>query len=306
MRKRVFVFLFSLFLLFLSVQSSFAAGATIVLSPQSGSFGKAFRIDLVIDGQGDKFNAAQSNVDLSSNLKVDDLVLGDCNFSFLHTPTGQNPSFAGVMLSTYATKCTAYSLTVVPVEKGKGTITLSKGSVRRYGDAKEILSSAGIGTYTLTGIGKVTGDANVNVSGAPKDNSYSVIFKVISAENTPIQGDTVQLSSVGKKSEKSATTDSSGKVQFRGLKSGVYDATVLSNGRKVGETIINLSGANHVVELGINLGMQKNNPLMKDTQSFLAKLTASPVMMGGVLVLGILLGIVIAVVVVKLSGKKAK
>ncbi len=151
MQKVFSAFVLSIICFFtLTVQGAFAASTTMDLSPQSGSYGKPFTVNLVIDGHGDKFNAAQATVALSPNLKIQNLVLGDCNFSFLHTPTIQTPSFAGVILSSSATKCTVYTLTLVPVAKGNGSISLTKASVRRFGDAANVLSSTHNATYTLT------------------------------------------------------------------------------------------------------------------------------------------------------------
>src|SRR5258708_9599806 len=144
MKKTLFVSLVSFLFFFISVvlvHPAFATGSTIAPSPSTGSFGKPFTVNVVVDGQGDKFNAAQATVNITSNLKIQDVELGDCNFSFLKTPSVENPSFAGIIISTYSTKCTAYTLTLAPIQKGKTTITLTKGSVKRYGDAKEILSS---------------------------------------------------------------------------------------------------------------------------------------------------------------------
>src|SRR5258708_18625126 len=108
--KRLSVVIASGTLIFLSaVSNALAANTTIGPSPEIGSYGKPFTVNMVIDGHGEKFNAAQATVTLSSNLKVKDLTLGDCNFSFLHTPSAQDPSFAGIIISTYSTKCTAYT-----------------------------------------------------------------------------------------------------------------------------------------------------------------------------------------------------
>src|SRR5260221_6385566 len=110
-------------LLTISNREAYAANTTIGLSPSTGSFGKSFKVDLVIDGHGDRFNAAQAKVDVLSNLAIQDLVLGDCNFSSLKTPSTQDPSFTGIIISTYSTKCTVYTLILVPTAIGRGTIT---------------------------------------------------------------------------------------------------------------------------------------------------------------------------------------
>src|SRR5258708_32823465 len=87
-----------LLILILPIHSAVAASSTIGFSPETGYITKPFTVDVVVNGHGDKFNAAEATVTFSSNLKIKDLTLGNCNFSFLHTPTVQNPSFAGVII----------------------------------------------------------------------------------------------------------------------------------------------------------------------------------------------------------------
>jgi hypothetical protein len=304
MKKIIFslVIFLSFFISFTTIQPVFAAGATIALSPQSGSYGKPFKVNLIVNGNGDKFNAAQATVSISSNFKIQDLELGDCNFSFLKTPTVQDPSFAGIIISTYSTKCTAYTLTLVPIQKGKAIITLSKGSIKRYGDAHEIFSSAVNGTYIVTGVAKDTAPLGTEAKNTSQNGLYTLYLKVI-ASNNPVQNATVILNAVSKENNQQAPTDNTGTAHFSNLKSGVYDATVKQGFNKVGETIVNVSGANHILSLTINLDAQKNNPLMK-AGSFLASLTANPFILAGFLVLGIIIGVGIALLVIKLIGKR--
>lgn len=302
--KKILSSLITLFLLLISVvftQPVFASGATIAPSPSNGSYGKPFTVNMVVDGSGDKFNAAEATVNISSNLKIQDVELGDCNFSFLKTPTAENPSFAGIIISTYSTKCTAYTLTLAPIKKGTGTITLTKGSVKRYGDAHELLSATSNGIYTLTGVVKDV--LGTETKGTSQNGLYALNLKVI-ASNKPVQNATIMLTSVSKTNNQQATTDSTGTAHFSNLTSGVYDATVKQGFNKVGETIVNVSGANHVLSLTINLDTQKNNPLMKAGGSFLASLTANPLLLVGILVIGIIVGVSIALLIVKLIGKK--
>ncbi len=305
MKKTLFVSLVSFLFFFISVvlvHPAFATGSTIAPSPSTGSFGKPFTVNVVVDGQGDKFNAAQATVNITSNLKIQDVELGDCNFSFLKTPSVENPSFAGIIISTYSTKCTAYTLTLAPIQKGKTTITLTKGSVKRYGDAKEILSSTVNGAYTLTGIAKDAATLGTETKNTSQNGLYTVNLKVI-ASNNPVQNASVALNSVSKENNQQATTDITGTAHFSNLKSGVYDAAVKQGFNKVGETIVNVSGQNHVLSLTINLDAQKNNPLMK-AGSFLASLATNPLLLIGMLVIGIIVGVSIALLIVKLLGKK--
>ncbi len=302
LKKILFSFITSL--LFISIvfaQPVFASGATIGPSPNSGSYGKSFTVNMVIDGNGEKFNAAEAAVDVSSNLKIQNLTLGDCNFSFLRTPSIENPSFAGIIISTYSTRCIAYTLTLAPVQKSAATITLSKGSIKRYGDAHEILSSTMNGTYTLTGVVKDV--LETDTKNTSQNGLYTLSLKIVSA-NAPVQNAIITLNAVSKQNNRQGITDNSGTASFANLKSGIYDAIIKHDNNKVGETIVNVSGANHILSLTINLDTQKNNPLMKGGGSFLASLTTNPLLLLGVLVIGIILGISIAILIIKLYGKK--
>lgn len=302
MKKTLFVLVTFLFSNIAIVHPAFASGASIAPFPNSGSYGKPFTVNIVIDGQGEKFNAAQATVNVSSTLKVEDLELGDCNFSFLKTPSVQNPSFAGIIISNYSTKCTAYTLTLAPIKKGKGTVILTKGSIKRYGDAHEILSSTMNGTYTLTEVVKDAATLGTETRNTSQNGLYTLNLKVV-ASNNPVQNANVTLTAVSKENNQQATTDITGIAHFSNLKSGVYDATVKQGFNKVGETIVNVSGQNHVLSLTVNLDTQKTNPLMK-AGSLFASLTTNPVFLIGVLVIGIIVGVVVALLIVKLLGKR--
>lgn len=303
--RTVFSLLLSLFcLFFLSVPSVLAASTTMSVSPQSGSYGSPFTVSLVIDGHGDKFNAAQATVTLSPALATKDLTLGDCNFSFLKTPSIQNPSFAGVILSAYATKCTVYTVTLVPTAKGQGAITLSKTSVRRYGDAANVLSATTNGSYTLTAALKapaVLGTQSVNGS---QNGLYTVILKIQSSQDAPVSDATVLLNPVAGKSKQQGTTDATGTVRFSNLQAGIYDATVEENKTKVGENIINVSGQSNVLTLGINLKGEQQNPLLKTTNPFFKTLSTSPLLIAGIVLVGVIAGTVLTIVLTRLKGSR--
>ena len=84
MKKVLFILAITILLFpLLGIRKSYAESATIGFSPATGSFGKEFVVSLLVDGHGDKFNAAQATVHASSSLAIKDLVLGDCHFSFL-------------------------------------------------------------------------------------------------------------------------------------------------------------------------------------------------------------------------------
>ena len=197
-------------------QSTYAASATMSLSPATGSYdaGNAFSVDLVIDGNGDAFNAAKATVEVSAGLQINDVFLGDCNFSFITTPTATNPSFVGAILGDSSQLCTVYTLSLTPVAQGTGLITISGASVKKYGSAEEILQSAQNGTYTLNlaSGSSSEGDTPTQETTESSDQSINqtasivpesepglttVVLKVVDNNNNPVSGATVSLSTAG-------------------------------------------------------------------------------------------------------------
>ncbi len=136
--------------------------ATIAATPANGTFavGQQFSVNVVINGNGQAFNAAESDISVSSNLTVNSLALvspssGGCNFTFAtgaSTPTASNPSFSGAILNGSSEVCTLYTLTLTANALGSGGITFNNSSVKAYSDSSEILASAGNGSYTVSAI----------------------------------------------------------------------------------------------------------------------------------------------------------
>lgn len=224
-----------------------AAKTTISATPLSGSYATAFQVDVVIDGNGDVFNAAEAIASVSANLSVQDVVLGDCNFSYISPPGAANLSFQGVALGKSLKKCTVYTAKLAPKAQGTGSLTLSSVSVKRYGDAANVLASVQGGSYTLTG----TVSVNAQDVPVPQEGMYSVVLNVSSVkENAPLEGVKVSLKSVEADKPLEATTDKSGRAQFLNIPSGVYQQTAQGY---AGDTIINVTGPNKVLVLGIKL-----------------------------------------------------
>ncbi len=115
---------------------------------------------------------------------------------------------------------------------------------------------------------------------------------------------TVFLNQVANKKQQQATTDATGAVQFPNLQPGIYDATVEENNTKVGESIINVSGQNHVLTLGINLKDQQKNPLLKNANPLLKTLATSPLLIAAILLVGISAGTGIALLLTRLKRSK--
>lgn len=131
------------------------APVVIAVSPSSSNVtvGTPFNVDVVVNGGGQIFNAAQATVSLSSNLTVSSLhnpTANACNLQYTQTPSASNTSFAGAIFNGSSTNCKVYSLTIIPSSVGTGTITLTNGAIKSYADASEILTGVTNGTYTIT------------------------------------------------------------------------------------------------------------------------------------------------------------
>lgn len=264
------------------------------ITPQTGSYAASFPVSLVIDGHGDVFNAAQATVTLSNTVKITDLVLGDCNFSFIKTPSTTDPSFEGAILGTSSKKCAVYTLTLSPIAKGNAQVTVTKATVKRYGDAAEVLSSHQDGSYIITGTtGAVTKatQAQQTTIPTPSNGLYTVVIKVLSSDNAPVNQASVNLVTVAGSTPLAATTDTKGTAQFPNIKSGVYSISIVKQNRELAKNILNVAGPNHILTLSINIKTQQDNPLLK--MQSLQKSTLPIFVVIGVLVIGVLAGVVI-------------
>src|SRR4051812_16681289 len=109
------IFVFSLFIFGFNFAGEVsAAGAVIQVSPNTGKYntGDTFAVSVIADGGGTQFNVAQADVTVSSNLQVQNVVFGDCNFSFVTTPDAGNLNFVGAILGGKSAKCTVYTVTL--------------------------------------------------------------------------------------------------------------------------------------------------------------------------------------------------
>ena len=246
--------------------------ATISVSPGSASLtnNQSFTVNVRVDGQNENFNAAQANVALSTNLTVTDLILGDCGFSFAKTPEVANPSFVGVILGGSSRDCTVYSLTITP--KGEtndnATITLTNGSVRRAGNAAELLTGIGNGNYTFGGgnvgsgvtnifstqtqITPVTGTANT-IELEEDLSAYTVAIKVVDSNDQPIENAVVkitpQLATGGTVQE--VKTNKEGIAEFKNVPQDMYTVAAEYDNKVLAEQIINAKGKDSVLTLGL-------------------------------------------------------
>lgn len=125
---------------------------TVSPSTQNVTAGSSFNVNVVVNGGGQEFNAAQATVNVSSNLTVNNLhnpTTNACNLQYTLTPSASNPSFAGAIFNGSSTGCTVYTLTLTPVSSGIGTITFTNGAIKSYANAGEILTGVTNGTYSI-------------------------------------------------------------------------------------------------------------------------------------------------------------
>jgi len=247
MKKVLLITGFNLvFFLLAAVHPVFAKSTVMRITPAEGSFDKTFVESLTIEGNGDKFNAAEATVTLSPNLVVDEIEPGDCNFSFIKTPTTSDPSFSGVLLSKASSSCTVYKLTLVPVDYGEASVKISHGSVKRFGDAAEVLNASMYGLFTLTGIDTPT-HKNTASASATTGELYVLNLKFNDLANKPITNSNVLLTNPDKTVSLDKSTDSKGVAEFADLKSGVYAADLSKDGVQLSEQIINVVGKQHTI-----------------------------------------------------------
>lgn len=257
--------------------------ATIRVSPFSGSLvaNRTNSIEVTIDDTKDVFNAAQASVTLSENLTVTDLIMGDCNFSFIKTPGTQDPSFVGVSLGSSMKKCTVYTLNVIPSGSDPATITISDGSVKKAGDAQELLTgvqnaSFKIGTGNIgeivnnffvssaisNTIVPVTDASTTPLKSSENLDSYSVEVKVYDKNNKPVKNSIVTLEPqlASKTDLKEVKTNNEGVAEFKGVTANTYTVRAKSEGEVLAEQIINAQGQEPVLVMGLKDEKPAQNP----------------------------------------------
>lgn len=145
------------------------AANTAVMSayPATGSYsvGTNFNIAIVVDGGGQTFNAAQAKIALT-NLTVQSIQPGTCNFTYTQTPTVLNTSFAGAILGGSTTNCTVLTMTVSTLTAGNASLTFNTPEVvSDDGNGTLILQTVNNGAYTI--ISNPTPTPTVVASTAP-------------------------------------------------------------------------------------------------------------------------------------------
>jgi hypothetical protein len=284
--------LFTVFIFFIvSNKIVFAGNTTIEVSPNSGEkpIGTPFSVDLTIQGNGDVFNAAQATVTVSNNLAIKNLETGDCNFSFVNTPTITNPSFVGVLLGSSQKTCTVYTITLIPTADGQGSITLSNASVKSFPDALNVLASLQNGTYIITAADGehslspkpiLPTEVITNIPTMQEKQTHSSPYTITLRDdhNTPLSGITIILDPApsGPPDTEQTTpetgtpiptsfpvqiakTDVQGIATFANVPQGVHTAVVLDDKKELAKNTFTVTGQNHTLVMGITAKKPANN-----------------------------------------------
>jgi hypothetical protein len=275
------------------VTRAFAAGPSISVNPATANWtvGQTYSVQFVVDGSGQEFDVASADVGFSSNLSVQGVVLGDCNFAFVKTPSTQNLSFAGAILGGSSNHCTAFTAQIKPVNSGIGAVTLSNGSIISHtSPSHEIISSVQNGRFALNNEGvtaqvispvppvlvsptrvpaRTTQPTPQTVAARqsqiasivePAATSYKLDITVFDPLLNPAINRLVELVNLDKKQ----TTNKAGQVEFRGVVGGVHTIQVKDKNKNLAEQIVNLSGPQQVYALSI---IESQNKLPQPTQS---------------------------------------
>lgn len=283
-------------LLSLRANQAFAASTILQTNPAGGSYNALFSVNVVIDGHGDAFNAAKAEVSVPQSLFIQELVLGDCNFSFTSTPSTSNPSFEGIILGGKSKKCTVYSLKLIPAKTEEAKIIFNNAAVLRYGDAVNVLSSVKNATFSITAIPNPP--TPLPNSSSSEGASYSLEVTILTdrgeaASNIGVSIKTPDGSELSKK-----FSDTKGLVQFNELEKGIYSINVEAEKDNVQETIVNVSGKNQLISLSIKL---KSNPAVLGLSS---DSSLTPFIIGGSAIL--IMAILWLILRVRITKRKLK
>lgn len=269
---QIFTLLLVPFLFIFVTLKAHAAGGSIVLSPVSGSFsaGSTITTELKIDGGGIPFNAAKATVRLQPNQNIQDLIIGDCDFSFIKTPTISDPSFVGVLLGDSRDSCVAYSLTFTAQTAGTQGITLSDGSIKAFQGAYELLTGLTDASFTITGTSQSNSisSAPITPTTAPArtpsgERLYSVKYSFVVPEKINVTEVTALLDTQMPTETKVLAKAKGGSparlsVTFENVLEGVHTLKALHKGKILAEQIVNVTGENKDIVLGSTVTPKSN------------------------------------------------
>jgi hypothetical protein len=246
-------------LLLVTTTHTYASSGIISANPATGNFsrGETFNASVKVDGGGTLFNAAKAYVSVSPNLSVQSLVLGDCNFAFVTTPSNETLSFAGVILGDSSLSCTVYTLKLKAESGGEAYILVSDGSIKAYQGAAEILSAAHGSSFSISG----TSGNNLIPSPTQPPLSLTDVALYTLTYTIPVVGN---ISSATTR----ITLDPSGPnpmvvtptqlpddklvlvATFENVPAGVHTISIFNNEKEVSKQVINIAGQNRNIALG--------------------------------------------------------
>ena len=274
-KLRIITFLLLPFLFIIFSLKANAAGGSIVLSPVSGSFsaGSTITTEVKIDGGGIPFNAAKATVKLQPNQNIQDLIIGNCDFSFIKTPTISDPSFVGVLLGDSRDSCIAYSLTFTAYTAGIQGITLSDGSIKAFQGAYELLTGLTDASFTITGNSQSNSISSTPITPttAPTrtqdgQRQYSVKYSFIVPEQIDVTEVTALLDAQLPTETKVLAQPKNGSparlsATFENVLEGVHTLKALHKGKILAEQIVNVTGDNKDIVLGSSVTPKSNTLL---------------------------------------------
>lgn len=265
-KRYIALFVGFLFFFLLSGQKAFAVNGTIKISPQSGNYtsGQVFNVDIDIDGNGSSLNTAEATVTISSTLGIENIIIGDCGFAFVRTPTQANPSFVGVILGGSVKTCTAYTLVLKAISPGTGTVALSNASLKSYKGAMEILMSLQNGSYVInadsSGINPVSvvkpSPTQAPLVGNNGTRLYDIVFTAPVPKGVPISAIQVTLDPELPERKTVIPTSTQGipvtvTATFEGVPQGVHTIVTFYNGKPLFKQIMNVGGNNKTLAFGV-------------------------------------------------------
>lgn len=274
LNKKLLIIILAIFLAAQFNKVNAAGSATIYVSPSAGNYnvGQIITADVIIDGAGEIFNAAKADVNVSTNLAVKDLTLGNCDFAFIKTPATSALSFVGVILGGSSSKCTVYRLTLQVIKTGQGYVTLANGSVKSYKKALEILSTSKNSTFTLNPSSdnkqSIVNLESPQPSEAPQNNlfSYNIILNIKNENGASLPGALVnveyqsQTKTQGVPQVYTQSSNDKGIVEFSNIPKGIYKIKTQYQGKVLAENILNVGGTSKSIMLGIQ-AKQTFNPI---------------------------------------------
>lgn len=253
-----------LLLLLVVVPQANAAGGIISVNPRSGDFliGEKFQAQIRIDGGGTRFNAAKANVGVSENLTIENVILGDCGFAFVDTPSTSSPSFAGVILGGSSLSCTAFTLNLKVNGSNNGYVYVTDGSLKSLDGAREILENVENSSYSFPTSSTASTVEQVSPTQQPLvstngDKMYTLIY-TIAADKVGNAADLIVVLDADLPTQTTTEVRQSPidpevyEAIFDNIPGGVHTVDVLSGSEKVSSEIVNVEGDNREISLGVS------------------------------------------------------